>query len=169
MSRLTQDGTVKPVSRDQIIRRERGQGNIHSLCSADHKQVWQSYPVDPYSDDFTYILYLPVHTSVPVHVYYMYHECSSRAYIFTICTVHSYHDTASAALLSSPVISTNEDQRIQQKCPRPGNTTVLPGCNNMSARICRGGSLKKNKRGISLTPLGYSSTCVLELLVMESL
>ena len=29
MSRLTQDGTAKPVSRDQILRRERGQGNIH--------------------------------------------------------------------------------------------------------------------------------------------
>ena len=29
MSRLTRDGTAKPVSRDQILRRERGQGNIH--------------------------------------------------------------------------------------------------------------------------------------------
>ena len=58
MSRLTQFGTAKPISRDQILRRERGQGNINSLCSADHEQVWQSYPVDPYSVDFTYILYL---------------------------------------------------------------------------------------------------------------
>ena len=32
MSRLTQDGTAKPVLRDQILRRERGQGNIHSPC-----------------------------------------------------------------------------------------------------------------------------------------
>ena len=29
MSRLTRDGTAEPVSRDQILRRERGQGNIH--------------------------------------------------------------------------------------------------------------------------------------------
>jgi hypothetical protein len=29
MSRLTWDGTAETVSRDQIIRRERGQGNIH--------------------------------------------------------------------------------------------------------------------------------------------
>ena len=29
MSRLTRDGTVEPVSRDQIFRRERGQRNIH--------------------------------------------------------------------------------------------------------------------------------------------
>ena len=47
MSRLTRDGTVEPVLRDQILRRERGQGNIHFLCSADHKQDWQPYPVDP--------------------------------------------------------------------------------------------------------------------------
>ena len=59
MSRLTQDRTTKPVSRDQILKRERRQGNIHSLCSADHEQqVWQSYPVGPYSVDFTYMLYL---------------------------------------------------------------------------------------------------------------
>ena len=30
------DGTAEPVSRDQIFRRERGQGNIHFSCSADH-------------------------------------------------------------------------------------------------------------------------------------
>ena len=35
--------------RDQILRRERGQGNSHFSCSADHVQDWQPYPVDPYS------------------------------------------------------------------------------------------------------------------------
>ena len=58
MSRLTRDGTVKPVSRDQIFRLVRGQGNIHFPCSADHEQDWQPYPVDPSSamcDDHTYI------------------------------------------------------------------------------------------------------------------
>ena len=49
MSRLTRDGTAEPVSRDQILRHECGQGNIHFLCSADHVQDWQPYPVDPYS------------------------------------------------------------------------------------------------------------------------
>ena len=34
MSRLTRDGTAEPVSRDQILRRERGQGIIHFPCSA---------------------------------------------------------------------------------------------------------------------------------------
>ena len=36
-------------SQDQILRRERGQGNIHFPCSADHEQDWQPYPVDVYS------------------------------------------------------------------------------------------------------------------------
>ena len=49
MSRLTRDGTAELVSRDQIIRRERGQGNIHFPCSAGHVQDWQPYPIDPYS------------------------------------------------------------------------------------------------------------------------
>ena len=49
MIRLARDGTVEPVSRDQILRHERGQGNIHYSSSADHVQDWQTYPVDPYS------------------------------------------------------------------------------------------------------------------------
>ena len=58
ISRLTRDGTAEPVSRDQILRHARGQGNVHFPCSADHEQDWQPYPVDPYSaicDDHTYI------------------------------------------------------------------------------------------------------------------
>ena len=68
MSRLTRDGTAEPVSRDQILRRERGQRNINFLpCSADHEQDGQPYPVDPYScyilcDDHTYI-HTYIHTS----------------------------------------------------------------------------------------------------------
>ena len=41
--------TAEPVSRDQVLRHERGQGNIHFPCSADHVQDWQPYPVDPCS------------------------------------------------------------------------------------------------------------------------
>ena len=58
MSRLTRDGTAEAVSRDQILRHARGQGDIHFPCSADHEQDWQPYPVDPYCaicDDHTYI------------------------------------------------------------------------------------------------------------------
>ena len=49
MSRLTREGTAEPLSRDQILMHERGQGNIHFLCSADREQDCQPYPVDPYS------------------------------------------------------------------------------------------------------------------------
>ena len=46
MSKLTQDETAEPVSRDQILRRERGQRIIHFPCSAaDHEQDWQPCPV----------------------------------------------------------------------------------------------------------------------------
>ena len=50
MSRLARDGTVQPVSRDLIPRRERGQGKkINFSCSTDQEQDWQPHPVDLYS------------------------------------------------------------------------------------------------------------------------
>ena len=61
MSRLTRDGTAEPVSRDQILRHERGQENIHFSCSADHVQDWQLYPVDPYS---CYAICVTIHTYI---------------------------------------------------------------------------------------------------------
>ena len=56
MSRLTRDGTAEPVSRDQILRHARGQGNVHFPCSADHEQDWQPYSVDPYSATGVYVM-----------------------------------------------------------------------------------------------------------------
>ena len=50
MRRLTRDGTAKPVSRNQVLRRERGQ--------TGHEQDWQLYALDLYSairDDHTCI------------------------------------------------------------------------------------------------------------------
>ena len=66
MSRLTRDGTAKPDSRNQILRRERGQGNFP--CSADHKQDWPPYAVDLYSavcHDHTYMYTYIVLSRVP--------------------------------------------------------------------------------------------------------
>ena len=63
MSRLTPDGTAEPVSRDQILRHARGQGNIHFPCPADHEQDWQPYPVDTLlyvMTMHTYILWIPL-------------------------------------------------------------------------------------------------------------
>ena len=47
MSRLTRDRTAEFVSGDRILRRERGQENVHFSCSADYEQDWQPYSVDP--------------------------------------------------------------------------------------------------------------------------
>ena len=69
MSRLTRDGTAEPVSRDQILRRELGQGNIYFPCSADHEQDWQPFLVDPsfaICDDHTYRRVIP-HTTIHFH------------------------------------------------------------------------------------------------------
>ena len=74
MSRLTRDGTAESVSRDQILRRELGQGNIHFPCSADHEQDWQHHTVDPSSaicDHYTYIFMHNAicddHTYISIH------------------------------------------------------------------------------------------------------
>ena len=74
MSRLTRDGNAEPVSRDQILRHERGQGNIHFPCSADHAQDWQPYLVDPYSamcDDHTYYIVIGQFSSILQHSYFI--------------------------------------------------------------------------------------------------
>ena len=59
MSKLTRDGTVEPVSRDQILRHERGQRIIHFPCSADdHGQDWLPCPV-----------LMAVHTNIVLHTH----------------------------------------------------------------------------------------------------
>ena len=66
MSRLTRDGSAEPASRDQILRRERGQENIIFSCSADHVQDWQRYPVDPES---CYICdHIYIHTYIHTYI-----------------------------------------------------------------------------------------------------
>ena len=83
MSRLTRDGTAESVSRDQILRHARGQGNVHFPCSADHEQDWQPYQVDPYSaicDDHTATVpILPVVTKdLPISPRFLPSAFSSR-------------------------------------------------------------------------------------------
>ena len=85
MSRLTGDGMAEPVSRDQILRHARGQGNIHFPCSADHEQDWQPYPVDPYSaicDDHTYI-----------HTYILTTTGQDITLLLQYRTLHYYYST----------------------------------------------------------------------------
>ena len=87
MSRLTRDGTAEPVSRDQILRHVRGQGNIKFPCSAGHERDWQPYPVDSYSaicDDHTYIhprgTYILQNINMFLHVLSRMYSSSSTFY-----------------------------------------------------------------------------------------
>ena len=82
MSRLTRDGKAEFVSRDQILRRERGQGIIHFPSSADHEQDWQPYPVDLHSCCMRWAY---VHKSYS-SIYMMYNSSTStcmHTYIHT--------------------------------------------------------------------------------------
>ena len=49
MGRLTRNETAKPVSRDEVFRRGRRQGEKYLPCSAHHEQDWEPCPVDPYT------------------------------------------------------------------------------------------------------------------------
>ena len=67
MSKLTRDGTAESISRDQILRRERGQRIIYFPCSAaGHEQDWQPCPVVRVIH--TNIV-LHIHTAVVTHIY----------------------------------------------------------------------------------------------------
>ena len=88
MSRLTRDGTTEPVSRDQLLRHVRGQGNMIFPCSADHEQDWQPYPVDPYScymcdHMHTYILL----QSAEIIYIMLYAMHTTVRYVRVICSV----------------------------------------------------------------------------------
>ena len=67
MSKLTRDGTAEPVSRGQILRRERRQRIFHfPRSAADHEQDWQPCPVvRPIHTK----LVLHTHTAVVIHIY----------------------------------------------------------------------------------------------------
>ena len=69
LTRLMRDGTARPVSRDQVLRREPRQGNINYLCSADHKRDWQTYPVDPYSALYYDHTYIFIRARLEFHLY----------------------------------------------------------------------------------------------------
>ena len=64
MSKLTRDWTAESVSRDQILRRERGQRIIHFPCSAaDHEQEC------PVVRAIHTNIVLHTHTAVVTHIY----------------------------------------------------------------------------------------------------
>ena len=81
MSKLTRDGTAEPVSRDQILRRERGQRIIHFPCSAaDNEQDWQPCPV-----------VRAIHTNIALHTH---NVVVNTIYIYIRRQCKSKHTTA---------------------------------------------------------------------------
>ena len=90
MSRLTRDGTAEPVSRDHILRRERGQRKKHFPCSADHKQYWQPHPLIltlAICDDRTYIHNLKMVHTLVVTCIMLYLPCGNGDQRFVLLLV----------------------------------------------------------------------------------
>ena len=105
MSRLTRDGAAEPVSRGQVLRRDRGQGNIHFPCSADHEQDWQPYPVDPYFavfDDHTYILHSITYNIIQTSCYSKLFalDANNASNQYYSCLLHEMSFEASCACLA---------------------------------------------------------------------
>ena len=129
MSRLTRDGTAEPVSRDQFFRQERGQGNIHFSCSADHEQDWQPYPVDPYS------CYMCDHTRSALPAEYRSTVCTTNfvqdKHLFVapaVIWIHSVHRTELCSAFIQYCL------KKTQNAPRPSEHPPASG-GKMSKRL----------------------------------
>ena len=89
MSRLTRDGTTEPVSRDQILRHARGQGNIIFPVQLATSRIGNLNPVDPYSAicyDHTYI-----HTYIIIIIIINGTLARSLEPVVTECKEHTIH------------------------------------------------------------------------------
>ena len=75
MGRLTRDGTAESVSWDQILRRERGRGNIHFPCLAD---------LDPYSC-YIYDIYDILYRCTSTRMWMQGVHCGYRASTIISC------------------------------------------------------------------------------------
>ena len=93
MRRLPREGTAEPVSRDQILRREREQGNIHFLCSFATKRIgkltWLIH---------TLLNVMAKHTYWYIHTMYSNQECTVELVKFRGVGVGHIKDTTIIAL-----------------------------------------------------------------------
>ena len=145
MSRLTRDGTAESVSRDQILRHARGQGNVHFPCSADHGQDWQPYPVDPYSaicDDHTYI-----------HTYILLKG------VELLILRPTRHTSAHVKFCRGSVLSTAERSRV---------TYFTTDKAHERAAVSQGGVGKRWKNHGVFLRYSYSSGLILPLLASDT-
>ena len=105
MSRLTRDETAEPVSRDQILISERGQGKVYFPCSADHdEQDWQPYPRLIHTLLYVMTMHTYIHTYRTTVREPLYHLCRHRPKpILSSCAVRAAEggkDPCSLSLLS---------------------------------------------------------------------
>ena len=88
MNRLMLVGTAEPVSRGQIIRHERGQGNVHFPCSSDNEQDSQPCLVASYSaicDGHAYLHIMPGEVLLSQSFIYREFICIIAFYRVMLC------------------------------------------------------------------------------------
>ena len=145
------DGTAEPVSRDQIHRHARGQGNIHFPCSADHEQDWQPYLVDPYSaicDDYTHIHTYIHHGNNP-----LLRPTGIQIATKSYATLKAMAPTNLKRLIKPPYSIYREQPRstrIVVAYPRPAfsatnRTNYLPTSFDQQVQVSQGHTSYKNK------------------------
>ena len=83
---MTRDGTAEPVSRDQILRRERGQGSISFPCSANPSKIGSLTRLI-----HTLAICVTIHTSIHTSIHPYIHP-SIHIYIHTY--THTYFVTS---------------------------------------------------------------------------
>ena len=125
MSKLTRDGTAEPVSRDQILRRERGQRIIHFPCSAaDHEQDWQPCPVvRPIHTNIV----LHTHAAVVTHIYIciLYNNSEPCTNVHVPKNWYLVYKPIQTAVLYQYIYTSMYLPRIQLTTSRFGNLTRL--------------------------------------------
>ena len=114
MSRGILDETAESVSRDQVLRRDREQGNIHFLCSAYIKQDRQPHSVDPYS--------AIMRTTYYIHTVIACHYCKKSYHTVTYCKIKSESEFEMLLLL---LIHTFSVLSLQLKKQRQHNKSVI--------------------------------------------
>ena len=77
MSRLTRDGTAEPISRDQILRHARGQGNIIFPVQLTTSRIGNLTRLI-----HTLLYVMTIHTYIHTYIYVMtIHICDDHTYM----------------------------------------------------------------------------------------
>ena len=158
MSRLTRDGTAEPVSRDQILRHERGQGNIHffpvqlTTCRTGNLTRLIHSLATIYMCDHTYIHY--IHTYIMVTTRYSRPTQGSKSRQKVMRLYKQWHRPISKRFIKPPY-SISRAASIDSDCCRQLTTSVLsnkanrlrsnPTCFDQQVQVSQGHTSYKNK------------------------